>query len=236
MNRVRVLLATAALAVAVGVWFAFTSPTDDLQGELSRILHIHAPVMWVAFLAFGVTAFASVMWLIRRTERWDRLGEASAESGVLFTAVGLFTGMVWGQAVWGQAWDWGDARLASTAVMFFVYLGYLALRRATPDPGSKARRSAILGVVAVVQVPLVYFSVYLFRTLHQTPSIRPDGATMPREMLIALLVNFVAITYLFVALLSARLEVARAEGRVATDPALAGDAIKPPRLSEVEDV
>jgi heme exporter protein C len=120
--------------------------------------------------------------------------------------------------------------------MFFVYLGYLALRRATPDPVSKARRSAILGVVAVVQVPLVYFSVYLFRTLHQTPSIRPDGATMPREMLVALLVNFVAFTYLFIALLTARLEVARAEERVAIDPALAGDAIKPPRLSEVEDV
>jgi heme exporter protein C len=192
--------------------------------------------MWVAFLAFGVTAVASIMWLIRKTTRWDRLGEASAETGVLFTAVGLFTGMVWGQAVWGRAWDWGDARLASTAVMFFVYLGYLALRRATPDPEMRARRSAILGVIAVVQVPLVYFSVYLFRTLHQTPSIRPDGATMPNEMLVALLVNFAAITYLFVALLMARLDVARAEEQAMADTGLAGDAVKPPRLSEVEDV
>jgi heme exporter protein C len=229
-------LSTAALAVAVGVWLAFTSPVDSLQGEYSRIVHLHAPVMWVAFLAFGVTALASVMWLIRRSPRWDRIGEASAETGVIFTAVGLFTGMVWGQAVWGQAWDWGDARLASTAVMFFVYLGYLALRRATPDPESRARRSAILGVVAVVQVPLVYFSVYMFRTLHQTPSIRPDGATMPDEMLVALLVNFAAITYLFVALLAARLEVARAEDEAAVAPGLAGDSVKPPRLSEIEDV
>jgi len=236
MMRVRMLLGTAAVAVAFGMWLAFTSPTDDLQGEFSRILHIHAPVMWVAFLAFGVTAFASIMWLVRKTARWDRLGEASAESGVLFTAIGLFTGMVWGQAVWGRAWDWGDARLASTAVMFFVYVGYLALRRATPDPEMKARRSAILGVVAVVQVPLVYFSVYLFRTLHQTPSIRPDGATMPQEMLIALLVNFAAITYLFVALLVTRLQVAKAEADATTDSRLAGDAVKPPRLSEVKDV
>jgi heme exporter protein C len=236
MNRVRILLLTAAVAVAVGIWFAFTAPVDSLQGEFSRILHIHAPVMWVAFLAFGVTAVASIMWLIRKTTRWDRLGEASAETGVLFTAVGLFTGMVWGQAVWGRAWDWGDARLASTAVMFFVYLGYLALRRATPDPEMRARRSAILGVIAVVQVPLVYFSVYLFRTLHQTPSIRPDGATMPNEMLVALLVNFAAITYLFVALLMARLDVARAEEQAMADTGLAGDAVKPPRLSEVEDV
>jgi heme exporter protein C len=120
--------------------------------------------------------------------------------------------------------------------MLFVYLGYLALRRATPDPEMSARRSAILGVVAVVQVPLVYFSVYLFRTLHQTPSIRPDGATMPPEMLTALLVNFLAITYLYVALLAARLDVARAEERVAIESDLAGDAVKPPRLTEVEDV
>jgi heme exporter protein C len=156
--------------------------------------------------------------------------------GVVFTVTGLFTGMVWGQAVWGRAWDWGDARLATTAVMLFVYLGYLALRAATPDPEMRARRSAILGTVAVVQVPLVYFSVYMFRTLHQTPSIRPDGASMPRGMLIALLVNFLAITYLYVVLLSARIDLARAEARVAGEADLAGDAVKPPRLAEVEDV
>jgi len=236
MNRTRILLGTAALAVAVGLWFAFTSPVDRLQGEFSRIVHIHAPFLWVAFLAFGVTALASIMWLVKKTPRWDRLGEASAELGVVFTVTGLFTGMVWGQAVWGRAWDWGDARLATTAVMLFVYLGYLALRKATPDPEMRARRSAILGTIAVVQVPLVYFSVYLFRTLHQTPSIRPDGASMPREMVIALLINFLAITYLYVALLFARLEVARAEARVSVQPDLAGDAVKPPRLTEVEDV
>ncbi|MFZ0625769.1 MAG: cytochrome c biogenesis protein CcsA [Acidimicrobiia bacterium] len=236
MNRVRILLATAAIAMAVGAWLAFTSPVDALQGDFSRILNLHAPAMWVAFLAFGVTALSSIMWLLRRTDRWDRLGEASAELGVVFTVLGLFTGMVWGQAVWGRAWDWGDARLSSTAVMLFVYLGYLALRRATPDPTQRARRSAILGAVAVVQVPLVYFSVYLVRTLHQTPSIRPDGATMPPAMLTALLVNFLAFTILFVALLAARLTVGRAEERSRETPGLAGEAVRPPRLTEVEDV
>ncbi|MGA7228026.1 MAG: cytochrome c biogenesis protein CcsA [Acidimicrobiia bacterium] len=236
MNRVRILLATAAIAMAVGAWLAFTSPVDALQGDFSRILNLHAPAMWVAFLAFGVTALSSIMWLLRRTDRWDRLGEASAELGVVFTVLGLFTGMVWGQAVWGRAWDWGDARLSSTAVMLFVYLGYLALRRATPDPTQRARRSAILGAVAVVQVPLVYFSVYLVRTLHQTPSIRPDGATMPPAMLTALLVNFLAFTILFLALLAARLTVGRAEERSRETPGLAGEAVRPPRLTEVEDV
>ena len=236
MTRVKVLLAIASVAMGVGLWYAFSAPTDTLQGEFTRIINIHAPSMWLAFLAFGLTAVGSAMWLLRKQDRWDRFAEASVELGVLFTAIGLFTGMVWGQAVWGRAWDWGDWRLTTTAVMFFVYIGYLALRGATPDPTVRARRSAILGVIAVIQVPLVYFSVNMVRTLHQTQSVRPDGVTMPREMGIAILVNVIAFTILYVALMAARIEVAKAEARNAGEKALAGDAVKPPRLSEINDV
>lgn len=236
MTRVRVLLSLAAVAVAVGLWFALTSPPDALQGEYARLLGIHPPSMWVAFIAFGVTAFGSIMWLVKKTARWDRLAAASVEVGVVFTAIGLFTGMVWGQAVWGTAWDWQDPRLMSTAVMFFVYLGYIALRSAIDDPAIRARRSAILGAVAVVQVPLVYFSVNLFRTLHQTQSIRPDGSTMPTEMLVAMLVNMGAFMLLYIALMAARIEVTRVEAEAAPESTLAGEAVRPPRLSEVEDV
>jgi heme exporter protein C len=220
----------------VGLWFALTAPPDALQGEYSRLLGIHPPAMWLAFLSFGVTAFGSIMWLIKKTEGWDRLAAASAEIGVIFTAIGLFTGMVWGQAVWGTPWDWQDPRLMSTAVMFFVYLAYIALRNAVDDPTVRARRSAILGAVAVVQVPLVYFSVNLFRTLHQTQSIRPDGSTMPAEMLTAMLVNLVAFTILYIALMAARLDVAGVEAEARPESSLAGDAVRPPRLNEVEDV
>jgi len=236
MTRVKVLLGLAGVAMAVGLWFALTAPPDALQGAYSRLLGIHPPSMWIAFLAFGVTAFGSIMWLIKKTDRWDRLASASVEIGVIFTAIGLFTGMVWGQAVWGTPWDWQDPRLMSTAVMFFVYLGYIALRNSVDDPTARARRSAILGVIAVVQVPLVYFSVNLFRTLHQTQSIRPDGSTMPDEMLMAMLINVAAFTLLYVALMAARLEVARTETVVAPESAVAGEAVRPPRLSEVEDV
>lgn len=236
MTRVRVLMSLAAVAVGVGLWMALTAPPDALQGEYSKLLGIHPPSMWLAFLAFGVTAFGSIMWLIKKTDRWDRLASASVEIGVVFTAIGLFTGMVWGQAVWGTPWDWQDPRLMSTAVMFFVYLGYIALRNAIDDPTVRARRSAILGAVAVVQVPLVYFSVNLFRTLHQTQSIRPDGSTMPDQMLMAMLANMIAFTILYIALMAARLEVARLEADRAPEAALAGDAVLPPRLNEVEDV
>lgn len=236
MTRIRALFTLAAVSVAVGLYFALTAPADALQGEYSRIINIHVPSLWLAFLAFAVTAFGSLMWLWRKTPKWDRLASSSVEVGVLFTAIGLFTGMVWGNAVWGTPWDWGDWRLMTTAVMFFVYLGYMALRGAIDDPVIKARRSAILGTIAVIQVPLVYFSVNLFRTLHQTQSIRPDGSTMPEEMVTAMLINLVAFTVLYIALMAGRIDVARVEEAAAGPDELAGDAVTPPKLSEVKDV
>lgn len=235
MTRVRVLFGLAGAAVGVGLWFALTAPPDALQGVYSRLINIHVPSLWLAFLAFAVTAFGSIMWLARKEARWDRLAASSVEVGVLFTAIGLFTGMVWGKAVWGTAWDWSDPRLATTAMMFFVYIGYIALRSAVDDPVVRARRSAILGAIAVIQVPLVYFSVNLFRTLHQTQSIRPDGSTMPDEMLLAMLVNVAAFTILYVALLSARIHLARLEQDQVASTA-AATVVKPPKISEVRDV
>ncbi len=236
MTRAKVMLGLAAAALGVGLWFALTAPPDTLQGVYSRLFYIHAPSLWLGFLAFFVTAFGSIAWLIRKRPRWDRLASASVEIGVIFTGIGLLTGMIWGKAVWGTAWDWGDPRLATTAVMFFVYLGYVALRAAIDEPVIRARRSAILGAIAVVQVPLVYFSVNLFRTLHQTQTIRPDGAAMPREMLVALLVNVVAFTVLYVALIMARIQVAVAEENRKGRELLAGEAVSAPRINEIEDV
>jgi heme exporter protein C len=173
------------------------------------------------------------MWRLRRRLAWDRLAASSAEIGVLFTGLAIVTGAIWGRPVWGVFFDWGDARMASTAVMFLVYLGYLALRRYSPSPEAAANRASILGIVAVIQVPLVYFSVNLFRTLHQTQSIRPDGATMDRSMVAALLVNLAAFTLLYVSFLAARMIVAREEARlVAARPVAGAAVISPPGLSD----
>ena len=236
MTRVQILLGIAAVGLGVGLWAGLTAPPDALQGEYSRIINVHVPSSWLAFLAFFVTAFGSIAWLTRKDLKWDRLAASSAEIGVLFTGIALVTGMIWGDAVWGRAWDWGDPRLASTAVMFFVYLGYLALRNAIDDPAVRARRSAILGAVAVVQVPLVYFSVNLWRSLHQTQSIRPDGSTMPDEMLAAMLINVAVFTLLYVALLYARLDVAKAEESASAVAGQADESVKPPLIDEVHDV
>ena len=234
MRPQQVFLAVAAAAMGVGAYLALTAPVDAFQGAYARIMHIHVPAAWIAFLAFGVTAAGAIGWRIRRTRPWDRVAAASAELGVLFTGIALVTGSVWGGAVWGIYWDWADPRMATTALMFFVYLGYLALRRASPDPDTAAARSSLLGIIAVVQVPLVYFSVNLFRSLHQGQSIRPDGATMPSEMLVALLVNLAALTIGYLALLWARVGVMRLEEAAAADE-VAGRAVEAPRLEGVGD-
>jgi len=223
--------AVTALAVAGGLWLALAAPPDAFQGNFVRIMYVHVPAAWLAFLAFGVTALGSVGWLLRRTDRWDRLAAASAELGVVFTAVALVTGSLWGRPVWGTYWDWGDARMASTALILFVYLGYLALRRATLDPVARARRSAILGAVAVVQVPLVYFSVTLWRTLHQPMSVRPDGVTMEPAMLAALLGNLAVFTLAYGVLLAARMRLAALDAAAeAPDEPVAGSTVVRPVL------
>lgn len=233
MMRLRLLYAATALTALAGVVLALSTPPDAVQRTYARILHIHVPSAWLAFLAFGITAFGSIMWRLRHKMVWDRLAASSAEIGVLFTGLALLTGAIWGKPVWGVFFDWGDARMASTAVMFLVYLGYLALRRFSPDREAAANRASILGIVAVVQVPLVYFSVNLFRTLHQTQSIRPDGTTMDPSMVIALLVNLAAFTLIYISFLVARMIVARQEAELVAARPMAGAAvISPPGLTD----
>ena len=236
MTKVRVLMAFAGFVSAIGVWLAYSTPPDALQRSYARIINIHVPSMWVAFLAFGVTALGSIIWRITRHRRWDHLAGASAEVGVLFTVVGLVTGMIWGKPVWGVYFDWADPRMASTAVLLLVYIGYLALRRATIDPEKRAGRASILGIIAVIQVPLVYFSVNLMRSLHQTQSVRPGGSTMHPTMLRAMLFNLGAFTLIYVTLMSARIVVARLEDAgEARQMLAAGSAVLPPNLSGAVD-
>ena len=157
---------------------------------------------------------------------------------MLFTALTLLTGMIWGRPVWGLWWDWSDARMMSTAVLFFFYVGYLALRRSIADPRVRAGRCAVLGVVAFVQVPIVHYSVLWFRTLHQGPTIlRPDpaNATMDAVFARALGVSILAFVILFLFLLVARVNLARAQEAVteiALQAAPISGAVAPPRLGE----
>lgn len=234
MTKRLVLPALSAVAIVYALWLALVSSPDVFQGDFVRIMYVHVPSSWLAFLAFGVTALGSALWLWRKTIVWDRIAEASAEIGVVFTALSILTGAIWGEPVWGTYWDWGDARMASTALMLFVYLGYLALRRATPDPVARAKRSSILGLIAVVQVPLVYFSVSFWRTLHQGQTVRPDGIQMDGSMVTALLAGLAAFTLLYLALMVERVRLARIEDEnMLSDSVTAGTAITAPDLDGI---
>ena len=195
----------AAAAVAVTYIRAiFFTPLEALQGPAQKILYVHAPAAWVAFMAFGLVALASTLYLWLREDRLDRIAEASAEVGVVFTSVVLTTGPLWGKPVWGAYWTW-DARLTLTLFLWFVYVAYLVLRGAIDDKDMRARYSAVLGILGALLIPFIHLSVYLFRTLHPRPILMKPGApSLPGEMLTTLLLAFASFTLLYVALLRAR--------------------------------
>jgi heme exporter protein C len=163
----------SAVGIATLVVLALViTPEDVVQGDAVRIMYIHVPSAWTAYLSFAVTALGSAMYLWRRTRSltWDRIAGASAEIGVLFTGLALVTGMLWGRITWGVFWTW-DARLTTTALLFVLFLGYLALRRLPAPPEVRAKRSAIAGIIAFLDVPIVHMSVQWWDTLHQDPTI-----------------------------------------------------------------
>jgi heme exporter protein C len=210
-RRLGMVLGWAALAslVVLAVLALAVAPPDAVQGDAQRLMYVHVPAAWLAYLAFGVTAAASALYLWPRTRStvWDRVAGASAELGVLFTALTLVLGSLWGRPIWGVWWVW-DARLVTTAVLFFLYLGYLALRR-IPGPG-RERRCAVAALVAFVDVPIVHFSVDWWRTLHQEGTVfnRELEAQIHGVMAFTLLWAVLAFTLLYVVLLDRRYRLA----------------------------
>ena len=198
---------TIAAVVAVAITYIramFFTPLEAIQGPAQKILYVHAPAAWVAFMAFGLVAIASVLYLWLREDRLDRIAESSAEVDVVFTTVVLTTGPLWGRPIWGAYWTW-DARLTLTLFLWFIYVAYLVMRGAIEDHDMRARYSAVLGILGALLIPFIHLSVYLFRTLHPRPILmKPSAPSLPSEMLITLLMAFGSFTLLYVALLRAR--------------------------------
>jgi heme exporter protein C len=201
-----------ALGLVAGLGMAFlVAPREEIQGNVQRIMYLHVPSVLVAYLAFAVVLVASIVYLARRLDAADRLAQASAEVGVLFTGVTIASGAIWGKPTWGAWWTW-DARLTSVTILFVMYLGYLLLRAMIDDRERAARYSAVLGIVAALDIPLVHFSVYWWRTLHQPPSIlKPGPSTMPPIFLVVLLVNLAAFALLYVWFVAKRVHLLRRE-------------------------
>lgn len=185
------------------------SPADENQGEAVRMLYLHVPTVWLAYLAFGVTAIGSILYLVPKTRSlaWDRVAGASAEIGVLFTGLTLVAGAIWGRITWGVYWTW-DARLTTTALLFVLFLGYLAIRRLPAPPAQRARRCAIAGLIAFIDVPIVHLSVTWWRTLHQDATIKTIGdVEISGTMLFSLFVGLIAFTLVYVWLMIHKMRV-----------------------------
>jgi len=209
------LLGVAALTgVVATVWLGlFVTPPDEFMGNLVRLLYVHPPMAWVAFLAYGVSALSSLAYLWPRTRSlsFDRLAGASAEVGVVFTALTLVSGSIWGRPTWGAWWVW-DPLLTTTALLFVLYLGYLAIRKVPGTPEARARRSAVAALVAFLDVPIVYFSVEWWRSLHQPPTVlnpTTHKTYVHGSMAWTLLLGFVSFTLVYLWLMAHRYRLAK---------------------------
>lgn len=201
----------AAVAVAGSiVRAAFFTPLEARQGAAQKIFYIHVPSAWVAFLAFGLVAVASAVYLWLRDERLDRFAESSAEVGVVFTTVVLITGPLWAKPIWGTYWAWWDVRLVSTLFLWFIYVSYLVLRSAVESRALRARYSAVLGILGALLIPFIHLSVYLFATMHPLPIVgKPSAPSLPSEMLTTLLLSLFSFTLMYLAFVRSRYDYAK---------------------------
>jgi heme exporter protein C len=210
----RPLLVAGTLLMLVGVaWALLAAPTEVIQGVPQRIMYIHVPSVMTAYAALAVVFVGSVLFLWKRDDRWDRLAHGAAELAVLFTSMTLISGALWGKPVWGTWWTW-DARLTTTLILWFIYVGYLAVRAWAPGVRG-ARAAAVIGIVGVLDIPLIHWSAILLRTLHPQPTVfRPEGPALPASMLWPLLVNITAFVAVFAALLAIRVRQERTLARL----------------------
>jgi heme exporter protein C len=199
-------LAIMVLCLGPGLYYAlFSSPVDYQQGHTVRIMYIHVPSAWMAMFCYVAMALASAVALIWKHQLADIAAKATAPIGAGFTLLALVTGALWGKPMWGTWWVW-DARLTSVLVLFFLYLGYMALRDAFDDPARGAKSAAILSLVGVVNVPIIKFSVDWWNTLHQPASVvRMDGPAIHPEMLLPLILMAVAFKFYYIWLVLVRI-------------------------------
>jgi len=193
------------------IWF---TPVERLQGGAQKIFYVHVPAAWSTMLAFSLVGLASILYLLMKDERYDRFAAASAEVGTVFACVMLTTGPLWAKPIWGTWWTW-DARLTSTLFLFFLFIGYLLLRGAIPEAGTRARYSAVLGIFGAALVPFIHLTVYLFRTLHPQPIVlKPSAPSLPGDMLATLLFSFFTFTILYVGFVTQRYALGRGDSHV----------------------
>jgi heme exporter protein C len=203
----------AGLGIAIALLLVFlVAPREATMGDVQRIFYFHVPASWDGYLALLVTLVASVLYLARREERWDRLAFCSAEIGLVFISAGIVSGAFWAKATWGVWWTW-DPRLTTSAVLWVVYAAYLVLRQALDEPGRRARLSAVYSIAAFVAVPLNFMAIRWWRAAHPVVLGTESGGLMP-DMVGVLLFCLGAFTLFYVVLLRERMRLQSLAERV----------------------
>ncbi|HTP98845.1 MAG TPA: heme ABC transporter permease CcmC [Casimicrobiaceae bacterium] len=216
----------AAICAATGLWIGFgVAPTDFQQGDAYRIIFIHVPAAWMSMFVYIVMAFWGVIALSFNTRLSAMMAQALAPTGAWMTFIALWTGAFWGRPTWGTYWAW-DARMTSELILLFLYFGVIALRNALDDPRRADRACAVLSIVGAVNIPIIYFSVVWWNTLHQGASVSPTGSKMNTIMLTGMLVMSFAAWFYAIAVVLWRvraiiLERERGSAWIAALPGLA---------------
>jgi len=208
LTALSVTVFLAALAMVF-----FYAPREAVMGEVQRIFYFHVASAWVGFFGFFITFLGSALYLIRNERRWDILALASAEVGLTFITLTLLTGMLWAKPAWGVYWTW-EPRLTISAVQWLLYLAYIMLRGSVSSPEREARFAAVYGIAAFTTVPLSWFAIRWWRTIH--PQVfSAGGMAITPKMLTTLLVSLAAFTVLYGALLRARMQLEQEQDRLA---------------------
>jgi len=208
LGLVLVLASAAALMVALGMVFLY-APREATMGDVQRIFYFHVASAWVGFFAFFVTFLAGIGYLARGERRWDILALSSVEVGLTFIAMTVITGSLWARPVWGTYWTW-EPRLTISAVQLLIYVAYGMLRASVESPERRARFAAVYGIVAFVTVPLSWFAIRWWRTIHPDIMTGGEGMAFTPKMGYTLLVSLVAFTLLYATLLRQRIRLERA--------------------------
>lgn len=206
MRRALVILTFIGMVASLYAAFVY-APTEPKMGHIQRIFYFHMGTVWVATIAFILVFVSSIMYLWKESRGWDILAYCSAEIGVLFLTITIVTGSVWAKPVWGTWWTW-DPQLTTTFILWILYIVYLVLRSSAGSDIKKAKYAAVFGIIAFIDLPLVYVSVRVMRGI--SPVVfGPGGGGIEPQMMHALLINLVACTLLFIVLLLERMDIER---------------------------
>jgi len=216
-------LVTAGVAtILVAHWMmAVWVPNEASQGVVQRIFYVHVPAAWTMFIAVAVVAVASAVYLWLMDERADAAAVAAGEGALIFGAIMLISGPLWGRLIWDTYWEW-EPRLTLSLLLWFTYLGYFMVRGSVADPGRAKRFAAVVAVVGSLNIPLIHVSVEMFRSLHPGPVVmNPEGPTLPADMLVTLLTMWAGFVMLFLGLFTPRYAIEGLRGLPL--PAAAGE-------------